>query len=496
MPNTSSHGNGTQSSSSALEVGGNGEEQQKDTKTILGHGWWNKVLDFDEAKKQILFALPMVLNNLFYYMIPLISLMLAGHFGELQLAGATLANSWNVVSGLGVVTGLSGALETLCGQAFGAEEYQILGVYLQASCIVSTLFSIIISIIWFFTEPILVLLHQSHDIARTAASYMKFLIPGLFAYGYMQNIMRFLQTQSVVTPLIVLSGVPLLIHVGIAYAFVHGTALKFKGAALAVSVSFWISMLLLVFYVKCGKKFKQTWKGFSVQSFHYILTDLKLALPSATMSCLEYWAFEVLVILAGLLPNSEISTSLIAICVNTQAIGYMITVGLSAAVSTRVSNELGADHPDRAKVAMGVSVKLTLICAFCVILALVFGHSLWISLFSKSTRIKEEFAAMRPLLAATLLLDAVQGVLSGVARGCGWQNIGVYVNLVAFYFVGMPISIILAFKTKLHAKGLWTGLICGLTCQNVALFLLTKLGKWTKLNVSGDGGEANAVAAY
>ncbi|KAI4346809.1 hypothetical protein L6164_007676 [Bauhinia variegata] len=103
MPNTSSHGNGTQSSSSALEVGGNGEEQQKDTKTILGHGWWNKVLDFDEAKKQILFALPMVLNNLFYYMIPLISLMLAGHFGELQLAGATLANSWNVVSGLGVV---------------------------------------------------------------------------------------------------------------------------------------------------------------------------------------------------------------------------------------------------------------------------------------------------------------------------------------------------------------------------------------------------------
>lgn len=31
-------------------------------------------------------------------------------------------------------------------------------------------------------------------------------------------------------------------------------------------------------------------------------------------------------------------------------------------------------------------------------------------------------------------------------------------------------------------KGLWIGLICGLACQTVALFLLTKLAKWNKLS--------------
>lgn len=63
-------------------------------------GWWNKVVDMKEAKNQVLFSLPMILTNVCYYMIPLAtSVMFAGHLGELELAGATLANSWATVTG-------------------------------------------------------------------------------------------------------------------------------------------------------------------------------------------------------------------------------------------------------------------------------------------------------------------------------------------------------------------------------------------------------------
>ncbi|CAI0395546.1 unnamed protein product [Linum tenue] len=41
----------------------------------------------------------MILTNLFFYLIPLVSVMFAGHLGELHLAGATLANSWATVTG-------------------------------------------------------------------------------------------------------------------------------------------------------------------------------------------------------------------------------------------------------------------------------------------------------------------------------------------------------------------------------------------------------------
>ncbi|CAK9182991.1 unnamed protein product [Ilex paraguariensis] len=414
--------------------------------------WWKKVLDVKEAKNQVLFSLPMILTNVSFYLIPAISVMFAGHLGELQLAAGNLANSWATVTGLSFMrlgrdrrnaeswdsmiswyakgqVGLSGALETLCGQGYGAQLYRMLGIYLQASCIISIFFCIIISIFWMFTEPILILLHQDHQISKTAALYIKYLIPGLFAYGFLHNILRFLQTQSVVVPLVVCSGVPLVIHIGITYILVHWTHLAFKGAALAVSVSLWISVLMLAVYVLKAKKFKQTWEGFSWESFHYILISLQLAIPSAAMVCLEYWAFELLVILSGLMPNSKITTSLIGMCVNTEGIAYMITYGLSAAASTRVSNELGAGNPDRAKHAMAVSLKVSILLGVVVILALGFGHDIWAGFFSDSQ-------------------ESYQG-WPGV---CGWQHLAVGINLASFYFIGMPNAGVLGFKVKLHAK--------------------------------------------
>ncbi|KAF8024078.1 hypothetical protein BT93_F1323 [Corymbia citriodora subsp. variegata] len=461
-------------------------QEEEDRSTTRGRTWWQRALDVEEGKRQVLFSMPMILTSLAYYGIPLASVMFAGHLGELELAGATLANSWATVTGFAFMTGSSGALETLCGQGFGAKLYQTLGIHLQASCIVSLFFSTLISIFWYYTEPILILLHQDSQIAKMAALYMKFLIPGIFAYGFLQNILRFLQTQSIVLPLVTLSVVPFVIHIGIAYALVHWTVLGFEGAPLAASISLWLSVLGLAIYVACSKRCKNSWRGISFESFSYIFINLRLALPSAAMVCLEYWAFEILVFLAGLMKNSEITTSLIAMCVNTEAIAYMITYGLSATASTRVSNELGAGNADRAKNAMSVTLKLSILLAVAFVLALAFGHNVWAGLFSDSSSIIAEFGSMTPLLAISITLDSVQGVLSGVARGCGWQHLAVYVNLVTYCCIGVPIAVLLGFKSKLHVKGLWIGLICGVASQAATLLVITLRTKWTRLDLSAD----------
>ncbi|XP_004297925.1 PREDICTED: MATE efflux family protein ALF5-like [Fragaria vesca subsp. vesca] len=441
------------------------------------------LLDIEEAKIQILFSLPAILTNLFFSLITLVSVMFAGHLGELQLAGAALANSWGNVTGFAFVVGLSGALETLCGQGFGSKSYRTLGIYLQASCIISLPFCSIISVVWLYTEPILILLHQDPEIAKSAALFLKYLIPGLFAYGLLQNILRFLQTQSVYVMPMVFSMISIVLHIAITYGLVHWTSLGFKGAPLAASVSLWISVLMLAFYVSRAKNFEHTWEGFSLESFKYIMTGLDLALPSATMECLEEGAFEIIVFMGGLMPNSTRTTSLLAMCVNTQEIGYMVTYGLSAAASTRVSNELGAGNSDQAKNAMLVTLKLSLILSFTIVLILTFGHNTWAGFFIDSSSnyavLIEDFASMTPLLAISIVLDSLQGVFSGVARGCGWQHLAVYVNLGTFYIIGMTIAGLLGFVLKLYAKGLWTGLICGLFFQASTLLLITQLKKWT-----------------
>ncbi|XP_021896705.1 protein DETOXIFICATION 19-like isoform X1 [Carica papaya] len=442
--------------------------------------FWKKAVDVEEAKKQALLSLPLILTNVSYSSISLVSIMFAGHLGQLQLAGATLANSWAVVSGFAFLTGLSGALETLCGQGYGANLYTMLGVYLQTSCIISFVFSIFISIIWFFTKPLLLLLHQDAKISKSAALYMKYLIPGLFAYGFLQNIMRFLQTQSIVMPLILFSMIPLGIHIGIVYSLVRSTSLGFEGAALAVSISLWIAIIMLAAYVKLAKRLAHTWEGFSWESLWLIVPYFKLALSSAVMVCLEYWTFEILVLLAGLMPDSEITTSLTAMCVNTHAITYMLTYGLSAAASTRVSNELGAGNPGQAKNAMIVTLKFSVMLCVLLTVILGFGHRIWAAFFTDNPSIITGFASLTPLLAISIALDTIQGVLSGVTRGCGWQHLAVCINLVMFFFVGLPIAGVLGFKFKLYVKGLWIGLICGLVLQATSLLLITFCRNWSR----------------
>ena len=40
---------------------------------------------------------------------------------------------------------------------------------------------------------------------------------------------------------------------------------------------------------------------------------------------------------------------------------------------------------------------------------------------------------------------------AGIARGCGWQKIGAFVNLGSYYIVGIPSAVFLAFL--LHIGG-------------------------------------------
>ncbi|XP_042506474.1 protein DETOXIFICATION 13 [Macadamia integrifolia] len=87
---------------------------------------------------------------------------------------------------------------------------------------------------------------------------------------------------------------------------------------------------------------------------------------------------------------------------------------------------------------------------------------------------------MVPLISVSVIIDSLQGVLSGVARGCGWQHLGAYVNLGAFYLVGIPIATVLAFHLNFRGKGLWIGIMVGSSLQITLLSIITGCTNWQK----------------
>uniref|UniRef100_A0A0A9F157 Protein DETOXIFICATION n=1 Tax=Arundo donax TaxID=35708 RepID=A0A0A9F157_ARUDO len=88
---------------------------------------------------------------------------------------------------------------------------------------------------------------------------------------------------------------------------------------------------------------------------------------------------------------------------------------------------------------------------------------------------------MVPLLSISVLTDNLQGVLSGVSRGCGWQHLGAYVNLGAFYLVGIPVALVLGFALHLGGVGFWIGMIAGGATQVALLSVITAMTSWEKM---------------
>lgn len=81
-----------------------------------------------------------------------------------------------------------------------------------------------------------------------------------------------------------------------------------------------------------------------------------------------------------------------------------------------MSNELGAKNIDKAKEAMAVTIKLSVILALVIVLALGFGHNIWAGFFSNSRVIINQFASMTPFLMISITVDSIQGVLSGLHK--------------------------------------------------------------------------------
>lgn len=179
--------------------------------------------------------------------------------------------------------GMASALDTLCGQAFGARQYHLLGIYKQRAMLLLTLVSIPLAVIWFYTGQILLLFGQNHDIAMEAGTYARWMIPVIFAYGLLQCHVRFLQTQNIVVPMMVSSGAAAMCHLVVCWLLVYVVGMGSKGAALSNAISYWINVIILAVYVRVSSACKKTWTGFSMEAFHDALSFFRLAVPSALM---------------------------------------------------------------------------------------------------------------------------------------------------------------------------------------------------------------------
>ncbi|XP_047064546.1 protein DETOXIFICATION 16-like isoform X2 [Lolium rigidum] len=435
-----------------------------------------------EAKRLLRLAGPLVASGILRSVVQLVSVMFVGHLGELSLAGASLATSLANVTGFSLLSGMARALDTVCGQAFGARQYHLVGVYEQRAMLVLALACVPIAAVWANAARILVFLGQDASIAAGAGAYARWLIPSLVPYVPVVCHIRFLQTQSIVVPVMACSAVTALAHVLVCWVLVHKAGMGSKGAALSNAVSCSINLAMLSLYTRFSGACNRTWTGFSMEAlkFKELRQFAELAFQSAMMVCLEWWSFELLVLLSGLLPNPRLETSVLSICLNTGALMFKVPTGLCTAISTRVSNELGAGKPEAAKLATRIVLLMALSEGLVISITMILLRNFWGYMYSNEEEVVTYIAWMIPVLAISYFIDGVHTSLSGVITGCGEQKIGARVNLAAFYLAGIPLAVLLAFVMHLNGMGLWLGIVCGSLLKLMLLMWIVLSINWEK----------------
>ncbi|KAH9039515.1 MATE efflux family protein [Lactarius pseudohatsudake] len=428
----------------------------------------------DEFRILLKYTLPILGTHLLEYSLVVASVVSIGHLSTVALAASTLGMMTASVTGYSIIQGLSSTLDTMLPSAWTSPNPQLVGLWSQRMAVVMAAFLIPISFLWFNAESILLFLHQQPDVAHLAAVYLKYASIGLPAYAFNCISRRYFQSQGLfmVPTQIILVIAPM--NAFLNYFLVCGPesiALGFVGAPLATAISFNLisiaSIVYGIFFVP-----STAWHPFSRRSFTSLGVLVKLGLGGIGQTASEWWSWELIGLAASLLgPTVLAAQSVLLVSAST---AFQAPFSLSVASSVRIGNLLGERNAARAEVSAKVSMFLALFFAGVSSTVFLTFRNKWGYLFNDDPSVISLVASILPLVALFQVFDGLNTVSGGILRARGKQFTGALLNLSAYYVLGIPIGVWLAFRCNMGLHGLWSGL-------TVSLVYGSALGVWVAL---------------
>jgi MATE family multidrug resistance protein len=367
------------------------------------------------------------------------------------------------------------ALDPLVSQAVGSGDHHGIRRSVQRGLVLSVALSLPISLLLLPGELVLGLLQQPEEVTPLAAQYVRISIPGVVPLMGFVVFRQTLQAMERLRPVVVAIVIANLANVLLDWLLVFGPgpfpALGALGSAWASTVCRWLMALTVL--VAARHELAPLLRAVDREALRLapLLRMLRLGAPIGLQLQFELAAFSVVALLMGWLGPQEMAAHQIAI--NLAALTYMVPVGVSAAAAVRVGSQVGAGSLDGCRRA--ASAALLIGVAFMSVSAVGFLTlpELLARAYTDKLEVLRLAALLIPIAGFFQVFDALQVVSAGVLRGLGDTRTPLVVNMVGFWLVGLPVSILLGFSANLGPQGLWWGLVVGLGA--VAAILLVRV---------------------
>jgi multidrug resistance protein, MATE family len=432
-------------------------------------------------------AIPVVMAELGWMAMGVVDTIMVGPLGPQAISAAGVGNSMHIafaIFGMGVLLGL----DTLVSQAYGArnirECHRLFFDGLVLAALMALPIVLLLTVMWFaipslgFHEAVTPLLESYFGIVVMST-------PFLLAYAACR---RYLQGMHAVTPIMFALVTANLVNASANWLLIYGhfgfPALGIAGAAWATLISriYMLGVLITAVWWVDKKRTREAGVDEHRESlwhvdWHFDTTRLRrllvLGVPAASQYTAEVGVFALATALSGML--DPISSASHQIALNLAGVAFMIPLGMGSAGAVRVGHAVGAGDRARASAAGWTAIMLGTGFMLASGFAFVLFPEALIGLFSRDARVLQVGTSLLLLAAVFQLFDGIQGVITGTLRGIGDTRTPMIVNLLAHWFVGLPISYTLCFVLGWGVYGLWVGLSLGLIIVGVIL-----LWVWTQ----------------
>lgn len=432
-------------------------------------------------KRNLKVAIPVMLSQAGQVLVQQVDNMMVGKVGTIELAAAAFANSIFIL-GMVFAMGFTFGITPLVGHVWAQKNKKDTASFLHNSMYLNVLLSIVLAAVMWILSYFFEHMGQTAEVAEMSVSYYRILVVSFLPFIIFFTFKQFAEGMADTKHAMVITLISNVINIFFNYLFIFGNwglpAMGLDGAGYATLIARSFMPLMFLYYFMRKVQFKEYFNmALSMRpQWEKIKELIKIGWPIATQIVLEVAAFAVSGVMMGWLGVIPLAAHQIAL--GLASVTFMVVTGIGSGTTIRVSHQYSTKDYVSMKKASYASIHMViLIMSIMAILFAVFRFQLP-RLYTTDEAVISLAAQLLIMAAIFQVFDGLQVVLLSVLRGVSDVRTAMVYALIAYIFVNIPISYVLAFTFEMGAIGIWIGFVFGIGLASVLFY--TRIQKMFK----------------
>ncbi|WP_339758212.1 MATE family efflux transporter [Algoriphagus aquimarinus] len=427
----------------------------------------------DHFKTTFILAFPVVLSQLGQVLVGVADSMMVGRMGAVPLAAASLGNSiFFVILMFGM--GISMGITPLVSVAEGKGKFKRIGHLFQHGLWINIATAVLLTVVVVGLSQGLHFLNQPEEVVILTIPYLYIITASLLPFMIFQSFKQLAEGISQTKQAMYVTIFCNLVNVFLNWVLIYGNLgapeMGLNGAGIATLISRVLMPIMMGLYVMRSKRYNVFNLQLGLGKLRFLLLNriLKIGVPTGFQYIFEVSAFSAAAIMMGWIGVNALAAHQIAI--NLASVSYMMVSGLSTAGMIRVSNQIGRNNFKTMREAGMMVFGMALVFMAITGLIFILMRSYLPTLYIDNNEVVAMSASLLIIAGLFQLSDGIQVAGLGVLRGMQDVQFPTVITLVAYWVIGLPLGYFLAFELGMAEKGIWYGLLIGLSITAVVLF--------------------------